>query len=62
MYDFSDTEEDVHWKLSSQENFARMKVKLTQNYHFEDHITASHLRDNIGRFCLDLLIISMSGT
>ncbi|CAL1548769.1 unnamed protein product [Lymnaea stagnalis] len=38
----------VHWKLSNQENFQRMKVKLTQNYNFDSHINASHLRDNVG--------------
>ncbi|XP_012936084.1 neurobeachin-like protein 1 [Aplysia californica] len=44
----SEHEELVHWKLSYQENFARMKVKLTQNYNFEDHVNASVLRDNGG--------------
>ncbi|KAH9489603.1 Neurobeachin-like protein 1 [Bulinus truncatus] len=41
-------QQEVHWKLSNQENFQRMKVKLTQNYNFDSHINASRLRDNIG--------------
>ncbi|KAK3721190.1 hypothetical protein RRG08_044202 [Elysia crispata] len=38
----------IHWKLSNQENFARMKLKLMQNYNFDNHVTASRLRDNMG--------------
>lgn len=41
-------EHDVHWKLSSQENFMRMKVKVIQNYNFDPHIEASRQRDNLG--------------
>ena len=39
----------VHWKLSNQENFARMKVKLVPNYNFNPHTDASILRDNLGK-------------
>ncbi|BFZ22107.1 hypothetical protein BsWGS_25146 [Bradybaena similaris] len=45
---WANREEQVYWKLSNQENFARMKVRLTQNYNFDDHVNASRLRDNIG--------------
>ncbi|XP_060579246.1 neurobeachin-like protein 1, partial [Ruditapes philippinarum] len=38
----------LHWKLSNQENFSRMKVKLIQNYNFDLHREASMLRDNLG--------------
>ncbi|XP_071822216.1 neurobeachin-like protein 1 isoform X2 [Apostichopus japonicus] len=31
----------IHWKLSCQENFSRMRLKLTQNYNFDDHRDAS---------------------
>ncbi|KAK0040263.1 neurobeachin-like protein 1, partial [Biomphalaria pfeifferi] len=44
---------EVHWKLSNQENFQRMKVKLTQNYNFDSHINASRLRDNLGGIDVD---------
>ncbi|KAL5005989.1 hypothetical protein ScPMuIL_017147 [Solemya velum] len=37
-----------HWKLSNQENFSRMKVKLTQNNAFDSHKEASSQRDNLG--------------
>ena len=33
------------WKLSTTENFSRMRLKLTPNYHFNPHIEASRLRD-----------------
>ncbi|KAL4217498.1 Neurobeachin-like protein 1 [Mactra antiquata] len=38
----------LYWKLSNQENFSRMKVKLIQNYNFDLHKEASLLRDNMG--------------
>ncbi|GFR76164.1 neurobeachin-like protein 1 [Elysia marginata] len=41
-------QEVIHWKLSNQENFARMKLKLMQNYSFDTHVNASRLRDNMG--------------
>ncbi|XP_025103761.1 neurobeachin-like protein 1 isoform X2 [Pomacea canaliculata] len=40
--------EEFHWKLSNQENFSRMKVKLIPNYNFDPHLDASRLRDNMG--------------
>uniref|UniRef100_H3B2H2 Neurobeachin-like protein 2 n=1 Tax=Latimeria chalumnae TaxID=7897 RepID=H3B2H2_LATCH len=38
----------VHWKLSSAENYSRMRLKLVQNYNFDQHVEASALRDNLG--------------
>lgn len=38
----------VHWKLSSQENFSRMRPKLVVNYNFDPHTDASRQRDNTG--------------
>uniref|UniRef100_A0A2C9M808 BEACH domain-containing protein n=1 Tax=Biomphalaria glabrata TaxID=6526 RepID=A0A2C9M808_BIOGL len=49
----SGQQQEVHWKLSNQENFQRMKVKLTQNYNFDSHINASRLRDNLGVIDVD---------
>ncbi|RMX38939.1 hypothetical protein pdam_00016423 [Pocillopora damicornis] len=37
---------ESHWKLSSTENFQRMRLKLAQNYSFTPHIEASRARDN----------------
>lgn len=34
------------WKLSKTENFSRMRLKLTPNYHFNPHIEASRFRDS----------------
>ncbi|XP_038073345.1 neurobeachin-like protein 1 isoform X2 [Patiria miniata] len=42
------TDEHIYWKLSSQENFSRMRLKLTQNFMFDLHIEASQMRDNTG--------------
>ncbi|XP_071791552.1 neurobeachin-like protein 1 [Asterias amurensis] len=42
------TDENLYWKLSSQENFSRMRLKLTQNFMFDPHLEASQLRDNTG--------------
>lgn len=39
----------VHWKLSTVENFSRMRLKLVQNYNFNSHQDASDLRDNLGK-------------
>lgn len=36
-----------HWKLSNQENFSRMRVKLIPNYNFDPHTEPSKLRDNL---------------
>ncbi|XP_029462161.1 neurobeachin-like protein 1 isoform X2 [Rhinatrema bivittatum] len=41
-------ENSNHWKLSSVENYSRMRLKLVQNYNFDSHLDASALRDNIG--------------
>ncbi|XP_069471622.1 neurobeachin-like protein 1 isoform X2 [Ambystoma mexicanum] len=38
----------IRWKLSSVENYSRMRLKLVQNYHFDSHADASALRDNLG--------------
>ncbi|KAL9958919.1 hypothetical protein ACROYT_G035996 [Oculina patagonica] len=38
--------QESHWKLSSTENFHRMRLKLTQNYSFTPHTEASRARDN----------------
>ncbi|XP_072180695.1 neurobeachin-like protein 1 [Diadema setosum] len=40
--------EEIYWKLSSQENFSRMRLKLTQNYNYDRHLEASQQRDNTG--------------
>lgn len=38
----------LYWKLSQQENLARMRLKLTLNHNFDSHYQASCLRDNQG--------------
>ncbi|XP_049608212.1 neurobeachin-like protein 1 isoform X1 [Syngnathus scovelli] len=38
----------MHWKLSSAENFSRMRLKLIRNYNFDPYKEASALRDNLG--------------
>nr|XP_015214918.1 PREDICTED: neurobeachin-like protein 1 [Lepisosteus oculatus] len=38
----------MHWKVSSAENYSRMRLKLVQNYNFDPHREASALRDNLG--------------
>uniref|UniRef100_A0A672QFP5 Neurobeachin-like protein 2 n=1 Tax=Sinocyclocheilus grahami TaxID=75366 RepID=A0A672QFP5_SINGR len=40
---------DMHWKLSSAENYSRMRLKLVRNYNFDPHREASALRDNLGK-------------
>uniref|UniRef100_A0A286ZT68 Neurobeachin-like protein 2 n=1 Tax=Sus scrofa TaxID=9823 RepID=A0A286ZT68_PIG len=37
-----------HWKLSSAETYSRMRLKLVPNHHFNPHLEASALRDNLG--------------
>lgn len=39
----------IHWKLSNQENFKRMKVKMIPNINFDPHREASYQRDNLGK-------------
>ncbi|XP_059426100.1 neurobeachin-like protein 1 [Carassius carassius] len=41
-------QKDIHWKLSSAENYSRMRLKLVWNYNFDPHREASALRDNLG--------------
>ncbi|PNI80961.1 NBEAL2 isoform 2, partial [Pan troglodytes] len=36
------------WKLSSAETYSRMRLKLVPNHHFDPHLEASALRDNLG--------------
>ncbi|XP_076985630.1 neurobeachin-like protein 2 [Tamandua tetradactyla] len=36
------------WKLSSAETYSRMRLKLIPNHHFDPHLEASALRDNLG--------------
>ena len=42
-------QEELHMKLSSQENFSRMRPKLVVNHNFDQHMEASRLRDNDGK-------------
>ncbi|XP_028835507.1 neurobeachin-like protein 1 isoform X3 [Denticeps clupeoides] len=39
---------ELHWRLSSAENYSRMRLKLVRNYNFDLHCEASALRDNFG--------------
>ncbi|XP_039377605.1 neurobeachin-like protein 2 isoform X7 [Mauremys reevesii] len=39
---------EIRWKLSSAETYSRMRLKLVPNYHFDPHVEASALRDNLG--------------
>ncbi|XP_061652888.1 neurobeachin-like protein 1 isoform X2 [Phyllopteryx taeniolatus] len=41
-------QQKMHWKLSSAENFSRMRLKLIHNYNFDPYREASALRDNLG--------------
>ncbi|XP_023556433.1 neurobeachin-like protein 2 isoform X3 [Octodon degus] len=43
-----------HWKLSNAETYSRMRLKLVPNYHFDPHLEASALRDNLGEVPLML--------
>ncbi|XP_066208131.1 neurobeachin-like protein 2 isoform X1 [Saccopteryx leptura] len=36
------------WKMSSAETYSRMRLKLVPNHHFNSHLEASALRDNLG--------------
>uniref|UniRef100_G3SM56 Neurobeachin-like protein 2 n=1 Tax=Loxodonta africana TaxID=9785 RepID=G3SM56_LOXAF len=42
------------WKLSSAETYSRMRLKLVPNHHFDPHLEASALRDNLGEAPLTL--------
>ncbi|XP_056884546.1 neurobeachin-like protein 1 isoform X3 [Takifugu flavidus] len=39
---------EMHWRVSTAENYSRMRLKLTRNYNFDPHREASALRDNLG--------------
>lgn len=39
----------MHWRVSSAENYSRMRLKLVRNYNFDSHKEASALRDNLGK-------------
>ncbi|XP_041835153.1 neurobeachin-like protein 1 isoform X2 [Melanotaenia boesemani] len=41
-------QDEMHWRVSSAENFSRMRLKLVRNYIFDMHREASALRDNLG--------------
>lgn len=36
------------WKMSRAETYSRMRLKLVPNHHFNAHLEASALRDNLG--------------
>ncbi|EDO33951.1 predicted protein [Nematostella vectensis] len=40
------TPEEVHWKLSTEETFQRMRLRMTQNLNYSYHMEASNARDN----------------
>ncbi|KAK6325637.1 hypothetical protein J4Q44_G00049790 [Coregonus suidteri] len=39
---------EMHWRVSSAENYSRMRLKLVRSYNYDDHRQASALRDNLG--------------
>uniref|UniRef100_A0A3Q3EE64 Neurobeachin-like protein 2 n=1 Tax=Labrus bergylta TaxID=56723 RepID=A0A3Q3EE64_9LABR len=41
-------QDEMHWRVSSAENFSRMRLKLVRNYNYDPHREASALRDNLG--------------
>ncbi|XP_058471810.1 neurobeachin-like protein 1 isoform X2 [Solea solea] len=41
-------QDEMHCRVSSAENFSRMRLKLVRNYNFDPHREASALRDNLG--------------
>lgn len=43
-------QDEMHWRVSSAENFSRMRLKLVRNYNFDPHREASALRDNLGEW------------
>lgn len=43
---------EMHWRVSTAENYSRMRLKLTRNYNFDPHREASALRDNLGKMTL----------
>uniref|UniRef100_A0AAX7UYT6 Neurobeachin-like protein 2 n=1 Tax=Astatotilapia calliptera TaxID=8154 RepID=A0AAX7UYT6_ASTCA len=54
-------QDEMHWRVSSAENYSRMRLKLVRNYNFDAHREASALRDNLGEIAfLFLSEISLS--
>ncbi|KAH1176745.1 hypothetical protein KIL84_010447 [Mauremys mutica] len=49
---------EIRWKLSSAETYSRMRLKLVPNYHFDPHVEASALRDNLANKCRPLPVPS----
>lgn len=43
---------EMQWRVSTAENYSRMRLKLTRNYNFDPHREASALRDNLGEITL----------
>ena len=41
------SEDDDHWRIASNENFLRMRMKLIPNPQFDVHAAASANRDNV---------------
>ncbi|XP_056156935.1 neurobeachin-like protein 1 [Lampris incognitus] len=41
-------QDHMYWRVSSAENYSRMRLKLVRNYNFNPHREASALRDNLG--------------
>lgn len=58
---FSRQQDEMHWRVSSAENFSRMRLKLVRNYNFDLHREASALRDNLGKTALPLWVIFSVG-
>lgn len=52
-------QDEMHWKVSSAENFSRMRLKLVRNYNFDSHREASALRDNLGEATSCSLVLSV---
>ncbi|KAL4635789.1 neurobeachin-like protein 1 [Arapaima gigas] len=54
-------QEIMHWRVSSAENYSRMRLKLVRNYNFDPHLDASALRDNLGvqhqQVCAESLLL-----
>uniref|UniRef100_A0AAX7TCJ9 Neurobeachin-like protein 2 n=1 Tax=Astatotilapia calliptera TaxID=8154 RepID=A0AAX7TCJ9_ASTCA len=58
---WADRDSSMHWRVSSAENYSRMRLKLVRNYNFDAHREASALRDNLGEIAfLFLSEISLS--
>lgn len=47
-------QDEMHWRVSSAENYSRMRLKLVRNYNFDPYREASALRDNLGKRRLHL--------